>query len=88
MPWIAEILMILVILEPYPIDIHILGPTLLSIDRFDPLLELNQRLIVFSKTSIHVAGDTVAIASVSSAVVALIALFVFVDEVVRLLRRL
>ncbi len=80
--------MILIVLYPYLIDIHILRPTLLRVDGFDPLLELQQRLVVLPKAVIHVAGDAVAVTSITSTVVALIALFVLVDEVVRLLGRL
>ena len=80
--------MILIVLYPYLIDIHILRPTFLCVDGFDPLLELQQRLVVLPKAVIHVAGDAMTVASIASTVVALIALFVLVDEVVRLLGRL
>lgn len=86
MPRIAEVLMILTILNPNPIDIHILWLALLRVNGLYPLLELKQGLIVLPEAIIHVAGYTMAITSISSTIVAIIPLFVFVNEVMRFLR--
>lgn len=86
MPRVVESLMFLMVLDPYLVDIHVLGPTLLRVDGFDPLLELQKGFIVLPKAIIHVAGDPVSVPGIPSAVIGLIALFVFINEVVRLLR--
>jgi hypothetical protein len=80
--------MILMVFNPYLINIDILRLAFLGIDRLNPLLELKQRLIILSKAVIHVTGNPMPIASISSAVIALVPLLILVDEVVRLLRRL
>lgn len=78
--------MILTILNPNPIDIHILRLALLRVNGLYPLLELQQGPIVLPETIIHIAGYTMAITSISSTIVAIIPLLVFVNEVMWLLR--
>jgi hypothetical protein len=69
------------VIDPNLIDVHIFRPALLGEDLLCVFQKLSVSLIILSETIIDKASNPVTISSVSSAIVAILILVVFVNEV-------
>ncbi len=75
------------VINPNLIDVHIFRPALLGEDLLSVFQKLSVSLIILSEAIVDEASNPVTISSVSSAIVAILILVVFVNEVQWLLWR-
>ncbi len=69
------------VINPNLIDVHIFRPALLGEDLLSVFQKLSVSLIILSEAIVDEASNPVTISSVSSAIVAILILVVFVNEV-------
>ena len=69
------------VINPNLIDVHIFRPALLGEDLLSVFQKLSVSLIILSEAIVDKASNPVTISSVSSAIVAILILVVFVNEV-------